>query len=100
MHLSRMMIIAAGLTACLNAQAAQSWSACQTIVAVTDYQAYNNTLVLALSPAFFLAGPSGISNTDGISGGVLVIYLLVVRRSSFSAGVVLGYAEQGTAGIA
>jgi predicted metal-dependent phosphotriesterase family hydrolase len=67
-----MMIIAAGLTACLNAQAAQSWSACQTIVAVTDYQAYNNTMVLALSPGISGCGAGAgsiqfIVGTDGVT---------------------------------
>ncbi len=74
MHLSRKMIIAAGLTASLNAQAAQSWSACQTITAVTDYQAYNNTMILALSPGISGCGPSSIPGsiqfivgTDGVT---------------------------------
>jgi basic membrane lipoprotein Med (substrate-binding protein (PBP1-ABC) superfamily) len=68
------MIMVAGLTASLNVQAAQFWSACQTIVGITNDQAYNNTLVLALSPGISGCGSSSIPGsmqfvigTDGVT---------------------------------
>lgn len=47
-------------------------------------------LVLALSPMYFWSGATGISNSDGIAGIVLFLYLLVVRRDLLWAGVLLG----------
>ena len=46
--------------------------------------------VVALSPLYFLGGPAGFSNVDGVVGIVLVLYLLCVRRQAFAAGVVVG----------
>ncbi len=44
----------------------------------------------ALSPMMLAAAPSGVGNTDAITGVLLVLYLLVVRRSPGVAGVVAG----------
>lgn len=47
-------------------------------------------LALAASPAFLLAAPAGLSNADGVTGVVLVLYLLLARKNAFAAGLVLG----------
>lgn len=47
-------------------------------------------LVIAASPGYLLAGPAGLSNTDGVVGVTLVLYLLLARRRAVAAGLVLG----------
>jgi hypothetical protein len=47
-------------------------------------------LVLAFSPVFQLCAPAGITNADGVVGVCLVLYLLIVKRASWGAGLVLG----------
>ena len=61
--LTRLMI-AVCLLASTASHAANAWSGCQTIVGVSNYIAYSNQLVLALSP-----GISGCSGA-GVTGGV------------------------------
>ena len=38
----------------------------------------------------FVGGAAGVSNVDGVLGSTLVLYLLVVRRRGFLAGLLLG----------
>ncbi len=47
-------------------------------------------LALAASPMFFASSASGVGNSDAITGFMLVLYLLVVRRAPAAAGVVAG----------
>ena len=49
------------------AQSAEQWSGCQTVTGVSNYLAYANSVVLALSP-----GISGCSAV-GIPGGIMFI---------------------------
>ncbi|MFT3769681.1 MAG: hypothetical protein QM820_29950 [Minicystis sp.] len=46
--------------------------------------------VVACSPVFLWCGPTGLSNSDGVAGLALVLYLLAARRRPFLAGAVLG----------
>jgi len=47
-------------------------------------------LILALSPIFTWSGMTGVSNSDGVAGIALFLYLLEARKSHFAAGLVLG----------
>jgi len=47
-------------------------------------------LVLALSPIFTWSGMVGVSNSDGVAGIALFLYVLEARKSLFAAGLVLG----------
>lgn len=47
-------------------------------------------LVMTLSPLYFYGGAAGLSNTDGVVGISLVLYLLCARRRPFLAGVIGG----------
>jgi hypothetical protein len=47
-------------------------------------------LVTALSPLYIYGGPAGLSNTDGVIGMVLALYLLCARRRPLLAGLVVG----------
>jgi len=47
-------------------------------------------LVLALSPLFTWSALVGVSNSDGVAGVVLFLYLLEARKSALGAGLVLG----------
>ncbi|MFI5365361.1 MAG: hypothetical protein ACHQ4J_07030 [Candidatus Binatia bacterium] len=47
-------------------------------------------LAVALSPLYFYGGPAGFSNTDGVVGICLALYLLCARRRPLLAGVVSG----------
>ncbi len=49
-----------------------------------------SVLIVALSPLYFYGGAAGFSNTDGIVGICLVLYLLCRRRSPLAAGLVVG----------
>jgi len=48
------------------------------------------SLIVALSPVYFLGGAAGISNVDGVVGTALFLYLLIARKKDGWAGVVLG----------
>jgi hypothetical protein len=48
------------------------------------------SLIVALSPLFFLGAAAGLSNVDGVVGVVLTLYLLCARRQPLAAGLVLG----------
>ncbi|MCA9692055.1 MAG: hypothetical protein KC636_20805, partial [Myxococcales bacterium] len=47
-------------------------------------------LALAAPPMMLAAAPSGVGNTDAITGLALALYLLVARRSPAAAGLVAG----------
>ncbi len=47
-------------------------------------------LALAASPMLFASGASGVGNSDAITGFMLALYLLEVRRAPTAAGVVAG----------
>jgi hypothetical protein len=47
-------------------------------------------LIVALSPTFTWSGMTGVSNSDGVAGIALFLYLFEARKSLFAAGLVLG----------
>lgn len=46
--------------------------------------------ILALSPIFLVGGAAALSNLDGIVGCILFLYLALIPRRYFAAGLVLG----------
>jgi hypothetical protein len=92
MRLMTRMMIAVSLLAPVVSQATVVWSACQTVAAVADYLAYNNSVNLALSPGIsgcvsngvtgavsFSVGQNGVSSTN-------VNSLLATGLAAFTAG--------------
>jgi hypothetical protein len=47
-------------------------------------------LVVALSPLYTWSAFTGVSNSDGVAGAALFLYLLQARKNLFAAGLVLG----------
>ena len=47
-------------------------------------------LILALSPIYLVGAPAGISNVDGVAGGVLFLHLYARAKRPFAAGILLG----------
>lgn len=46
-------------------------------------------LAVGASPLHFVCGASGVSNTDGVTGALVVLWLLTVRRADVLAGLTL-----------
>ncbi len=47
-------------------------------------------IALALSPLYLVGGPAGISNVDGVVGGVVFLHLYMGAERRLAAGVLLG----------
>jgi hypothetical protein len=87
-------VSAGGLHVTLMAHVATAALAIPMIAAVAralgQRSANLPALVMALSPLYFYGGAAGLSNTDGVVGISLVLYLLCVSHRPLLAGVIAG----------
>jgi hypothetical protein len=70
--MKRVMLVACACVPFVTAeaQAAVTWSSCQTVTAVSNYLAYNNSIYLTLSPG--ISGCTGNSGSSVSAVGFLV----------------------------
>jgi hypothetical protein len=92
MRIIKGLMIGTCLMASINAQASIQWSSCETIVGVNNYEAWNNSVVLALSPSLPGCAPLGvtggvafIAGTNGVSAANINSFL-ASSLASFAAG--------------
>jgi hypothetical protein len=64
------MMVAASLSAPALAQSAEQWSSCQTIIGVSNYLAYANSVLLTLSPGISGCNPVDVPGAVMFSVGV------------------------------
>jgi hypothetical protein len=66
------MMVAALISAPTLAQSTEQWSSCQTITGVSNYLAFNGSVLLTLSPGISGCNPVGIAGavlfTQGVDG--------------------------------
>ena len=91
MRLKRVAVALVGLVASMGVQAAQQWSSCQTVVNVNNYLAYNNSVVVGLSPGILGCAPSFISGSVAFTVGVSGVTSANV--GSFLSSALLAYAS-------
>jgi hypothetical protein len=70
MRFFKWMMVAASLFASALAQSAEQWSSCQTIIGVSNYLAYANSVLLTLSPGISGCNPADVSGAVMFSVGV------------------------------
>jgi hypothetical protein len=76
------LIIALSLMAPITSQATQQWSSCQTVTGVSNYIAFGNQVIIALSPGLPCSVPVGVPGgvsfvigTNGITANNINTFL-------------------------
>ena len=90
-RLKRVAVALVALLASVGVQAAQQWSSCQTVVNVNNYLAYNNSVVVGLSPGIPGCAPSFIAGSVAFTVGVSGV--TAANVGSFLSSALLAYAS-------
>lgn len=90
MRTVKRLMLALSLMVPFSGQAAQQWSSCQTVTGVSNYVAFGNQVILALSPGLPCTVPDGVAG--GVSFTIGVFNVTANNINTFLASALSAYA--------
>jgi hypothetical protein len=90
MRTVKRMMLALSLLAPFESQATQQWSSCQTVTGVSNYVAFGNQVIVALSPGLPCTVPVGVPG--GVSFIIGTYGITANNISTFLASALSAYA--------